>query len=121
MHEECSRLLRNPVGHTLLQWGATGGGCAGVSCKAVDEVNPFVEQTALPRRPSVRGWGCPLRPKNAASHSQRLLSLRTPAPCAVRSASAVVPTHTIARQHHQRAEQWFSGLPNAVDVDKHAC
>lgn len=75
MHEECSRLLRNPVGHTLLQWGATGGGCAGVSCKAVDEVNPFVEQTALPRRPSVRGWGCPLRPKNAASHSQRLLSL----------------------------------------------
>jgi hypothetical protein len=53
VHEECSRLLRNPVGHTLLQWGATGGGCAGVSCKAVDEVNPFVEQTALPRRPSV--------------------------------------------------------------------
>ena len=86
MHEECSRLLRNPVGHTLLQWGATGGGCAGVSCKAVDEVNPFVEQTALPRRPSVRGWGCPLRPKNAASHSQRLLSLSlAPAPSAVRS------------------------------------
>jgi len=58
VHEECSRLLRNPVGHTLLQWGATGGGCAGVSCKAVDEVNP---RRTPPRTASAFSLSGPLR------------------------------------------------------------